>query len=135
MPQADPAVLASLTLGDFAPHHSCSAAPLNPETAGAAVLAGCRARLLGCREASLAALREGFSSGLDLQLQLAPFPANELIFMSQARATPFPRHAGCLRCRFSLASPRESPPSPPPLPPFRPSGQGEPLDGRAARLL
>ena len=44
---AEPAVLAVLTLGDFAPHcvRAESDAPLSPATVGAAVLAGCRARL------------------------------------------------------------------------------------------
>ena len=87
--QAEPAVLAVLTLGDFAPHHvgAGSDAPLSAATVGAAVLAGCRARLLDCRAASLAALRDGFSGDLDLQLQLAPFRPNELVYMSQGKAS------------------------------------------------
>ena len=87
--QAEPVVLAVLTLTDFAPHYvgADSDAPLSAATVGAAVLAGCRARLLDCRAASLAVLRDGFSGGLDLQLQLAPFLPNELIYMSQGKAS------------------------------------------------
>ena len=88
--QAEPAVLDSLTLGDFAPQHASdcdSDTPLSAATIGAAVLAGCRARLLDCRASSLAALRDGFSGDLDLQLQLAPFRPNELIYMSQGKAS------------------------------------------------
>ena len=66
--------------------HISRDAPLSSATVGAAVLAGCRARLLDCRAASLAALREGFSCDLDLQLQLAPFSPNELVYMSQGKA-------------------------------------------------
>jgi len=46
-----------------------------------AVLAGCRSKLLTCREASLRALRAGFIETVDLQVQLGALTAAELLRM------------------------------------------------------
>lgn len=53
----------------------------NQEAFGSAVLAGCRRRLLTCREPSLRALRSGFVEYVDLQIQLAALSSAELLRM------------------------------------------------------
>ena len=71
--------------------HSSSLAPASAQV-GAGVLAGCRQRLLLERRAELEALRRGFTLGgaIDLALQLAPIPCEQLMMMVRARA---PRRA------------------------------------------
>ena len=80
-----PPSLAGICFGDFDPRHAAAAEPLSSRNVRAAVLAGCRRRLLGCRAASLGALREGFTQQLDLQLQLAPLSHAQLRQMCQGR--------------------------------------------------
>eukprot|EP00966_Prymnesium_polylepis_P155787 3599076-Prymnesium_polylepis.2 len=58
---------------------------LTHETLPAAVLAGCRWQLLGCRREALVALRRGFVEFVDLSLQLAPLDTSELMLMVQGR--------------------------------------------------
>ena len=77
--------LAGLSFGSFDPDHPAAAEQLTSRNVRDAVLAGCRHRLLGCREASLGALREGFTQHHDLQLQLAPLSHAELCQMCQGR--------------------------------------------------
>ena len=55
--------------------------PLSERNVAAAVLAGCKARLLGCRRSAFEALREGFVGLVDLSVQLAPLPTSELLLM------------------------------------------------------
>ena len=42
--------------------------PATAEALGGAIVAGCRHRLLGCREASLRAMRDGFTEHVDLRI-------------------------------------------------------------------
>lgn len=90
-------------------------APLSEHNVAAAVLAGCKARLLGGRRDALEALREGFSGFVDLSVQLAPLPTSELLLMVQGRVSisaqqldecfdwgaeafpPFPLHSNAVR--------------------------------------
>ena len=80
-----PPSLTGICFGDFDPRHAAAAEPLSSRNVRAAVLAGCRRRLLGCRAASLGALREGFTQQLDLQLQLALLSHAQLRQMCQGR--------------------------------------------------
>ena len=56
---------------------------MTAESLPAAIVAGCRRRLLSCRAGALAALREGFAGLIDLRLQLAPLSCAELQLMMQ----------------------------------------------------
>ena len=60
---------------------------LSERNVAAAVLAGCKARLLGSRRDALEALRDGFSSLVDLSVQLAPLHTGELMLMVQGRVS------------------------------------------------
>ena len=73
-----------LTRSDFDEQDSDDSA-LTSETLPAAVLAGCRWQLLGCRREALAALRHGFVEFVDLSMQLAPLYTSELMLMVQGR--------------------------------------------------
>ena len=79
--------LPSLGRGDLAepPAACCHDVPLSERNVAAAVLAGCKARLLGRRRDALEALREGFVGFVDLSVQLAPLPTSELQLMVQGR--------------------------------------------------
>ena len=48
------------------------------EALGGAIIAGCRLRLLGCREASLRAVRHGFTEHVDLRIQLGALSSAEM---------------------------------------------------------
>ena len=82
--------LDGLTRGDIDP---CLAgddiqgeAPLTTDNVGAAVLAGCRYKLLESRLASLNALRRGFMfKGIDLSLQMAALPSHHLLLLVRGR--------------------------------------------------
>ena len=52
--------------------------PATAEALGGAIVAGCRHRLLGCREASLKAMRDGFTEHVDLRIQLGAFSSAEM---------------------------------------------------------
>lgn len=52
--------------------------PATAEALGGAIVAGCRHRLLGCREASLRAMRDGFTEHVDLRIQLGAFSSAEM---------------------------------------------------------
>ena len=79
--------LPPLARGDLAepPAACCHDVPLSERNVAAAVLAGCKARLLGGRRDALEALREGFVGFVDLSVQLAPLPTSELQLMVQGR--------------------------------------------------
>ena len=95
----DPARLEGLSLSDLdgsddlppgrgdlgEPAAACHDMPLSESNVAAAVLAGCKARLLGGRRDALEALREGFVGFVDLSVQLAPLPTSELLLMVQGR--------------------------------------------------
>ena len=55
--------------------------PATAEALGGAIVAGCRHRLLGCREASLKAMRDGFTEHVDLRIQLGALSSAELRLM------------------------------------------------------
>ena len=52
--------------------------PATAEALGGAIVAGCRHRLLGCREESLKAMRDGFTEHVDLRIQLGMFSSAEM---------------------------------------------------------
>ena len=51
------------------------------EALGGAIIAGCRLRLLGCREASLRAVRHGFTEHVDLRIQLGALSSAEMCLL------------------------------------------------------
>ena len=55
--------------------------PASHEAMASAVIAGCRHKLLGCRERSLRALRDGFIEHVDLRIQLGALSSTELLLM------------------------------------------------------
>lgn len=61
--------------------------PVTSSNLTAAVLAGCRHRLLTKRQASLDALRQGFTQCIDLSVQLAPLSSAQLALMVRGRVS------------------------------------------------
>jgi len=73
---------AGLSLDLFDPAaDDCAELPATCHAMATAISAGCRHRLLGCREQSLRALREGFTELVDLRIQLGALGSNELMRM------------------------------------------------------
>ena len=75
-----------LELMDFDPEAE-EDVPVDATNLDAAVLAGCRHRLLTVRKGSLQALREGFTQLLDLSVQLAPLSAEQLALLVRGRVS------------------------------------------------
>ena len=74
---------AGLTLDFFDPGAADEEVPPESAAMERAVLAGCRHKLLTSREASLRALRYGFTETVDLRLQLGALSAAELLRMQR----------------------------------------------------
>ena len=78
--------LAGLSLDLFDPNSGdVSEVAATPEAFGRAIIAGCRHRLLSCRERSLAALRDGFTEHIDLRIQLGALSSAELVLMLRGK--------------------------------------------------
>ena len=68
------------------------------EALGGAIIAGCRLRLLGCREASLRAVRDGFTEHVDLRIQLGIFSSAEMRLLLRGNSRPSATDLlGCFR--------------------------------------
>ena len=73
--------ITGLTRDMFDPNAKDDELPATAEAIGAAIIAGCRHRLLSSRQESLEALRKGFTEHVDLHYQLAALSSTELLRM------------------------------------------------------